>query len=40
VRREAVAALGKQTLEMTQLPLIDKALAAEKDPSCRRCWAA
>ena len=32
VRREAVAALGKQTLEMTQLPLIDKALSAEKDP--------
>lgn len=30
-RRDAVAALGKQSLEMAQLPLIEKALAAEKD---------
>jgi urea transport system permease protein len=34
-RKEAVAELSKQTLEAAQLPLIDKALAAETDPALK-----
>ena len=35
VRREAVTELGKETLEESQLPLIDKAFGAEADPALK-----